>query len=231
MEQGGSNREGKAGTPAPAPTPPAWLRQTTPLVPDRRRRMQEHMARHKFVAERPARGASEDPPRAAVFLAKFIIYMVFFGFIGVLASSLFPVCLGLFLFFTADDFVEWVLETTGIRLVPHAPGPKFIKFFVFTFGWGLLLGSWRDSAPAWLEPLLPPKAPWPFFARAALLMAATAAIAAAVAGLLAPRAGDRSADEGLGRITAKFLIGLGVLALLASFDYSTSIVSTWLEGR
>lgn len=231
MERGGPSTEGKAGTPAPAPTPPTWLRQTTQLVPDRRRRMLEHMARYKFVAKRPAHGSSEDPPRAVVFIAKFVLYMVFFGFIGALASSLFPICLGLFLFFTADDFIEWALETTGIRLVPHAPGPDFIKFFVFAFGWGLLLGSWRDSAPAWLEPLLPPKAPWPFFAGTALLMAATAAIAAAIAGLVAPRAKDQSAGESLGRRTAKFLICLVVLALLAGLDYSTSIVSTWLEGR
>lgn len=231
MEQGGSNMDGRADTPSPAPLPPAWLRPATQLVPDRRRRMLEHMARYKFVAKRPAPGSSEDPPRALVFLAKFIACMLFFGFIGALASSLFPVCLGLFLFLTSDDFVEWALETTGIRFVPHAPGPEFIKFFVFTFGWGLLLGSWRDSAPSWLEPMLPPKAPWPFFARAALLMAATAAIAAVIAGLLAPRAKDEPTDEGLGRKTAKFLIALGVLALLAGLDYSTSIVSVWLEGR
>lgn len=230
MEQGGSNMDSRADTPSPVPLPPAWLRPATQLVPDRRRRMLEHMARYKFVAKRPAPGSSEAPPRALVFLAKFIVTMLFFGFIGILASSLFPVCLGLFLFLTSDDFVEWVLETTGIRFVPHAPGPEFIKFFVFTFGWGLLLGSWRDSAPAWLEPMLPPKAPWPFFARAALLMAATAAIAAAIAGLLAPRAKDEP-TEGLGRTTAKFLIALGVLALLAGLDYSTSIVSVWLEGR
>ncbi|MBR0828458.1 hypothetical protein JQ596_23245 [Bradyrhizobium manausense] len=233
MEQGGFNTEGRADTPAPAPTPPTWLRQATQIAPDRRRWMLEHMARHKFVAVRPARGTAEssDPPRAIVFLAKFILYMVFFGFIGALASSLFPICLGLLLFFTADDFIEWVLETTGIRLVPHAPGPDFIRFFVFTFGWGLLLGSWRDSAPAWLLPWLPPSAPWPFVARAALLIAAAAAVAAAIAGFVAPRSRDGSADDGLGRITAKFLIGLGVLALLAGLDYSTSMVSAWLEGH
>jgi len=231
MEQGGPITDGKAGTPAPAPNPPVWLRQATQPAPDRRRRMLEHIARHKFVAKRPARGATEDPPRAIVFLAKFIIYMVFFGFLSTLAGSRFPICLGLFLFFTSDEFVEWVLETSGIRLVPHTPGPEFIKVFVFTFGWGLLLGAWRDATPPWLMPWLPPNASWPFIARVALLLAAAAAIAAAIAGMVAPRARDRSSDAGLGRITAKFLICLGVLALLAGLDYSTSAISVWLEGH
>jgi hypothetical protein len=124
-----------------------------------------------------------------------------------------------------------VLETSGIRLLPHTPGPEFIKVFVFTFGWGLLLGAWRDSAPAWLMPWLPPNASWPFIARAALLLAAVAAIAAAIAGMVASRAGEQPSDDGLGWITAKFLICLGVLALLAGLDYSTSVISVWLEGH
>jgi hypothetical protein len=65
------------------------------------------------------------------FASHFILYMVFFGVIGFLLSSWFPIALGLLLFFTDDALIEWVLEKIGIRLVPDTLGSEFIKALVF----------------------------------------------------------------------------------------------------
>src|SRR5215831_7665834 len=78
------------------------------------------------------------PPPGARWAAKFILSIVFFGVIGALFSSWFPISLGAVLFFTDEDFIDWALHTVGIRLVPDALGSIFIKMFVFLIGWSTL---------------------------------------------------------------------------------------------
>jgi hypothetical protein len=106
----------------------------------------------------PARtGASSETPArtAAHWFAKFIICMAFFGAIGALAGSLFPICLGLFLFFTDEDFVQWAFGALGIRLEPDTVGTEFVKSLVFLIGVAALISYWKDAAPAWLASQLP----------------------------------------------------------------------------
>lgn len=68
--------------------------------------------------------------------------------------------LGLFLFFTDEALIAWVFQKIGIRFVPDTLGPEFIKAFALLFGIWVLLIHWRDSAPNWLAPRLPPDGPW-----------------------------------------------------------------------
>jgi hypothetical protein len=122
----------------------------------------------------PARtGASSETPArtAAHWFAKFIICMAFFGAIGALAGSLFPICLGLFLFFTDEDFVQWAFGALGIRLEPDTVGTEFVKSLVFLIGVAALISYWKDAAPAWLASQLPAGAPpWAVIAGIALLI-------------------------------------------------------------
>jgi len=94
------------------------------------------------------------------YVRRFIRCMTFWGFIAVLSSSSLPLALGLFFFFSDEAFIEWVFLKIGIRFVPDTLGPEFIKAFALLFGIWVLLVHWRDSAPNWLAPRLPPDGPW-----------------------------------------------------------------------
>ena len=142
------------------------------------------------------------------FVSHFIFLMVVSGLIGFFISSWFPVAVGLFLFFTDDDFIEWVLQKVGIRLVPDTLGPEFIKAFVFLLGLWILLVSWKDSAPAWLLPWIPASASWYIIAGAALFCAVLKIIAVAVVKKLLPQFGIEIAP---GRQNLAILVVLGVL--------------------
>jgi hypothetical protein len=145
--------------------------------------------------------------------------MAIFGIIGFLVSSWFPIALGLFMFFTNDELIEWVLEKVGIRLVPDTLGPEFIKAFVFLFGLWILLASWKASAPEWLLPWIPPSASWYVIGGAALGCAVLKIISVVVVRGLLPRVGIAIAP---GRqswailIVLGALIGLMMLALLVA---------------
>src|SRR5262249_9504878 len=106
------------------------------------------------------------------FVTHFIFLMVCSGVVGAFFSSWFPIALGLFLFFTNDEFIEWVLEKIGIRLLPDTLGAEFIKALVFMLGLAALLAYWRESAPQWLLAWIPPGTPpWSAVGGAALFCA------------------------------------------------------------
>lgn len=145
-------------------------------------------------------------------MTHFIFLMVVFGLIGLFFSSWFPSALGLFLFLTDDDFIEWVLQKIGIRLVPDTLGPEFIKAFVFLFGFSTLLASWKDSAPPWLLSWFPPSASWYIIGGGALFCAVLKIISVAVVRKLLPRLGIEIAP---GRQNLTILAVLGALLGLA----------------
>jgi hypothetical protein len=156
------------------------------------------------------------PWRSVEFVVRFMFCMMLFGAIGVLVSSWFPVALGLFLFFTNDELIEWLLWKVGIRLVPDTLGPEFIKAFVFLFGLWTLLAYWKDSAPAWLSPWIPPDASWYFIGGAAFGCAVAKIISVAIVRKLLPQFGIEIAPARQGGAILAvlgMLIGLVVLAL------------------
>jgi hypothetical protein len=108
-----------------------------------------------------------------------MFYMLFFGVIGGLLRSRFPIDLGMFFFFTNDGLIEWVLRKVGIRLAPDSLGATFVKAFVWVTGASILFARWKDSAPAWLSSWLPPNVPWSLIAGAALGCAVLKAISTA----------------------------------------------------
>jgi hypothetical protein len=185
------------------------------------------MQRREWLAppRRPALGQAGQPsdaseqsrPQGVVeYIVRFMFSMMFFGVIGYLFSSWFPVALGVFLFFTNDEFIEWVLRKVGIQLVPDTLGPEFIKAFVFLFGLWILLSYWQDSAPAWLSPWLPPRASWYFIAGAALGCAVLKLVSVAVVKKLLPQFGIEIAPGTQGwaiLIVLGVLIGLVILVL------------------
>jgi len=146
------------------------------------------------------------------FVTHFVFLMIVSGVIGFFFLSWFPIALGLFLFFTDDDFIEWLLQKVGIRLVPDTLGPEFIKAFVFLLGLWALLVSWKDSAPAWLTPWIPPSASWYLIAGGALFCAVLKIISVAVVRKLLPQFGIEIAP---GRQSWAILAVLGMLIGLA----------------
>ena len=176
------------------------------------------MTRREWLA--PARRPLQDaqstdasgqskPQGVVEHAVRLMFSMIFFGVIGLWFSSWFPVALGLFFFFTNDEFIEWVLQKVGIRLVPDTLGPEFIKAFVFFTGLWALLIYWKDSAPAWL---LPPNASWPLVAGAALFCAALKVVSVAVVKKMLPQFGIEIAP---GRQSWAILVVLGMLIGLA----------------
>ncbi len=157
------------------------------------------------------------------FVSLFIIYMVFFGLIGALLSSRFPIGLGAFLFFTDDELIEWVLHRIGIRLVPDTLGPEFVKAFVFFVGLSVLLAYWKESAPGWLSPWA--GASWSVIGATALACAALNTVSAAVVKKMLPRVGIEIAPNRQGWAIMG-LVGL-ILGMLALFI----LVSDWLGGQ
>lgn len=169
------------------------------------------------------------------FVRSFRRYMVFFGVIGLLTSSRFPLYLGALIFFTDDDFIDWVLEKIGLRLAPGTLGLIFIRFLVPGIGWLALLGYGRESAPAWLKPwMLAPPPSWSFVGGTALLVGSTAllfatvmTVSAALVRKLLPRFWIQLTSDDLAGSTTRLLIALGVAALL----FATLMVPDWLGGH
>jgi hypothetical protein len=190
----------------------------------------------------PAKGPAAAPAQASApsphsqwgtveYLVSFMSYMLFFGVIAGLFRSAFPINLGLFLFFTNDGLIEWVLRKAGIRLVPDSLGATFVKPFVWVSGASILLTHWKDSAPAWLSSWLPPpNAPWSFLACAALGSAVPAAVSTAFVRRVLPWLGIKIARDSLAwRLTEGFVgfATLGLMFLLLSMP----VFSDWLGGH
>src|SRR5258708_23684214 len=127
----------------------------------------------------PSRGPAADPSEASArspraqwgaleYLVSFVFYMLFFGVIAGLLRSRFPIGLGMFLFFTNDGLIEWVLRKVGIRLVPDSLGAPFVEAFVWVGGAAIFFAHWKVAAPPWLSSWLPPNMPWSLIAGAAL---------------------------------------------------------------
>jgi hypothetical protein len=143
--------------------------------------------------------------------------MAFFGVVGIFFSSWFPISLGALLFFTDDDFIEWALQSIGIRLVPDTLGSVFIKSFVFLIGWSILLVYWKDSAPEWLSSSLPSGAPpWLLIAGGALLIAVLSTASAAIMTNLLPEIARGSLTWTITRA----VIALVMFAMLAIVIYA-----------
>src|SRR5262249_41399324 len=136
----------------------------------------------------PSKGQAADPPDASgrpgrsewgalEYVVSFVSYMLFFGLIAAFLQTRFPIELGLFLFFTKDELMEWALRKVGIRLVPESLGANFISAFVWLSGASILFARWKGSAPAWLVSLGPPSPPpWYGIAGVAVGCAVLAAI-------------------------------------------------------
>ena len=179
-------------------------------------------------ARGPAAAAPEAPaqsPRAQwgvlEYFVSFVSYMLFFGVIAGLLRSRFPIDLGLFLFFTNDGLIEWVLRKVGIRLVPDSLGATFIKAFVWVTGASLLFAHWKDSAPAWLSSWLPLDMPWSLVAGAALGWAVLEAVSTAFVRRVLPWIGIEIARDSLAWTITEGLVGfatLGLLFLIVSFS-------------
>jgi hypothetical protein len=234
MEQRKSTPEGQSGAPAAMPAAPPWLRHTTQHPPERRARMLEHMARARS-APQPQAATSPAAPEpsdksAKEYVAEFFARMILFGLIGLVFQSRFPLCLGTFFFFTDGEFIEWVLGKAGIRFEPDAIGPDLVKCFASWFGWGTLLTSWKASAPIWLMLWMPPSGSWSFIGATALMLAIVEAIAAVIMRRALPWFGLRIMPDSLAWTPIQFLVGLGLLAPLILFDYSTSTITRWLAG-
>jgi hypothetical protein len=157
---------------------------------------------------------------AVEYAVSFVYYMLFFGSIGFLFRSRFPIELGLFFFVNNDDLREWALRKVGIRLVPGTLAPPFVQAFVWLTGASILFGRWKASAPAWMASWFPPPdTPWPVLAGMALACAALWVVATAVVGKVLPWFGIELARDSLGWTVVQGLIGfaiLGLLLLLAS---------------
>src|SRR5215472_7685114 len=52
------------------------------------------------------------------YASRFIACLMISGVIALFVGSRFPIDLAVFLFFTDDDFIVWVLARTGNRLIP-----------------------------------------------------------------------------------------------------------------
>ena len=189
----------------------------------------------------PARGPAAAPPEAPArsphaqwgvleYFVSFVLYMLFFGVIAGLLRSRFPIGLGMFLFFTNDGLIEWVLRKVGIRLVPDSLGATFVKAFVWVTGASILLAHWKDSAPAWLSSWLPLNAPWSLIAGVALGCAVLKAISTAFVRRVLPWAGIDIARDSLAWTITEGLVAFVTLGLQFLL-LSTPAVSDWLGSH
>jgi hypothetical protein len=192
-------------------------------------------------AIKPSRGPAADPSEASArsprsqwgaleYLVSFLFYTLFFGVIAGVLRSRFPIGLGMFLFFTNDGLIEWVLRKVGIRLVPDSLGATFVEAFVWVTGASILLAHWKDSAPAWLSSWFPPNAPWSLIAGAALGCAVLKAISTAFVRKLLPWVGIKIARDSLAWTITEGLVGFAMLGILFLL-LSTPAVSDWPGGR
>ena len=173
----------------------------------------------------PSQGPAADPSEALArpprpqwgaleYVVSFMLYMLFFGVIAGLLRSRFPIDLGMFFFFTNDGLIEWVLRKVGIRLAPDSLGATFVKAFVWVTGASILFAHWRDSAPAWLSPWLPPNLSWSLIAGAALGCAGLNAISTAFVRRVLPWVGIEIARDSLAWTITEGLVGFAMLGLL-----------------
>ena len=186
---------------------------------------------------RPAAAPSEasaPSPRsqwgALEYFVSFVFYMLFFGVIAGLSRSRFPIDLGMFLFFTNDGLIEWVLRKVGIRLVPDSLGATFVKVFVWMTGVSILFAHWKDAAPAWLSWWLPSNAPWSLIAGLALGCAVLNAVSTAIVRRVLPWVGIRIARDSLTWTITEGLVGFATLGLLFLL-LSTPVISDWLGSH
>ena len=213
--------DGPASDPQDPPELPAWLGHTMQRPRQGRSEMLAHIAQHEAaprVAQTgpSANAAAPSGPGFGEFAGRLIATLVFSGLIGSLVSSRFPTDLGLFLFFTNDDFIEWVFRKFGVRFAPDGLGPELIKCLAFMTAWTVLLARWTDAAPAWLSSWLGPAQPWSPVAGAALFGLAGVLLAALVGRRLRPRLGIEIAQHGLASALLVGVILLGMLAFLAA---------------
>jgi hypothetical protein len=167
---------------------------------------------------------------ALEYFVSFVFYMLFFGVIAGLSRSRFPIDLGMFLFFTNDGLIEWVLRRVGITFVPDSLGATFIKAFVWLTGASVLFAHWKHAAPAWLSSWLPPNGAWPVFAGAALGCAVLKVISTAFVRSVLPWVGIEIARDSMAWTITEGLVGFAMLGLLLLL-LSTSAVPDWLGSR
>jgi hypothetical protein len=196
-----------------SPAPPPWIHRSAAYAPERRARMQEHMARARSL---PRATAASEPSHTAGpnILADAYGYAVLFGIVALLFQSRVPLYLGAFLFFTDGERIELALGRIGIRLEPGTIGPEIIKGFVSLFGWFALLASLRASVPAWLATWMLPDTSWSFLAGIALLFAIVEAFATRAMQHALPWFGFERRPSSLACATIKLVMAIGVLALL-----------------
>jgi hypothetical protein len=161
------------------------------------------------------------------YLVSFVFYMLFFGVIAGLLRSRFPIDLAMFLFFTNDGLIEWVLRKVGIRLVLDSLGATFVKAFVWVTGASILFTNWTGSAPAWLSSWFPSNAPWSLIAGTALAGAVLKVISTAFVRRVLPWLGIKIARDSLAWAITEGLVGFAVLGLLFLL-LSIPAVSGWL---
>jgi hypothetical protein len=164
------------------------------------------------------------------YLVSFVFYMLFFSVIAGLMRSRFPIDIGMFLFFTNDGLIEWVLRKVGIRLVSDSLGATFVKAFVWVTGASILFAHWKDSAPVWLSSWLPPNAHWSLIAGTALGCAVLNAISTAFVRRVLPWVGIKIARDSLACTIIEGLVGFAMLGLLVLL-LSTPVVCDWLESH
>jgi hypothetical protein len=198
------------------PTLPPWMRPATPYAPDRRAKMLEHMARTRSQPEATAAPPSAQSPFGAVtaMLGDAFGYAVLFGIIALLFQSRVPLYVGAFVFLADGPRIESALGAIGIRFEPDTIGPDIIKGSVFWVGWIALLVSIRDAVPAWLAPWMPPILSWSAIGGIAVALAIFDALAASTLRRAGPWFGLTIGPDSLVWTTAKFVIVVGVLALL-----------------
>jgi hypothetical protein len=169
----------------------------------------------KGLAAGPSEASAGSPQWGAVeYFVSFVFYMLFFGVIAGLLGSRFPIDLGMFLFFTNDGLIEWVLRKVGIRLIPGSLGATFVKAFMWVTGASILFAHWKDSAPAWLSSWLPPDISWSFIAGAAFGWAVLEAISTAFVRRVLPWVGIEIARDSLAWTITEGLVGFATLGLL-----------------
>ena len=161
------------------------------------------------------------------FITLFIGHVMLFGLVGLLLRSWLPVGFGLLLSFPADEFVEWAFRKIGIRFVPDALGPMFIKALVFMTGWAALMVYWKQFAPAWLSSWMPPDASWSTIAAMALGAAVLTTVSASLVKRLLPRAGIAMAPGTLRWTTIEFVVALAMLGLVAC----AVMVGDWIAAH
>ncbi len=215
MDPSKSTSDDQSGKPSTG-TLPAWIQRVTPLAPERRAKMLEHMARTRSVPQ-PQAARAIKPPRTSGWdiLRDAYGYAVLFGIIALIFQSLVPFFVGAFIFLTDGERIEKALGTIGIRLEPGAIGPEIIKGFASLFGWFALLVSLRGFAPTWLAPWMPPADPsWSFIAGIALAFAILETIATFAVRMALPWFGWEIRSDSLTWKIIKLALALGVLALL-----------------